>query len=71
MVLPVSSRDLRSLRIQFQPPPPCSLNVDGVAAAIIGAPVVSCVTRESAEAGAGRLNFKGESREAFCLMLRR
>ena len=43
MILPVSSSDLRSLRIQFHPPPPCVLYVACVAADIIVAPPVSWV----------------------------
>lgn len=38
MILPVSMRLLRSLRIQLQPPPPCKLNLLFTACAMVGAP---------------------------------
>ena len=44
MVLPVSSSDFMSLRIQAQPPVPCSEHLLATMPALIGAPSSSWIT---------------------------
>ena len=71
MVLPVSSSDLRSLSIQFHPPPPRVLNLLDTAAAMLRRAFELMRHGEPREPGLRGHDFPSDARETFRLVLAR